>query len=108
MKTQELTSKGDYKIIPEKYENVFDTKLMVDLSKKRLTPKERLNLEVEFQKSKLDHFYRTEVQDAKVLHIDKVRFRNGDEIYVAILDNGHELEICNYSWDYKEAICRHK
>ena len=96
------------KIIPEKYESVFRDNLMIDWSKKRLTEKERLNLEVEFQKSKLDHFYRTEVQDAKVLHIDKVRFRNGDEIYVAILDNGHELEICNYSWDCKETIYRHK
>lgn len=108
MKTQELTSKGEYKIIPERYKDVFDIKLIVDLSRKRLTEKERLNLEVEYQKSKLCHFQRMEVQKAKVLHVDKVRCRNEEEVYVAVLNNGHELEICQQTWTYKNYVYRNK
>jgi len=96
------------KIIPEKYESVFRDNLMIDWSKKRLTTQERLNLDVEYQKSRLSHSHKMKVQDAKALHVDKVMCRNEGEIYVAVLDNGHELELSQWAWAYKNYVYRNK
>jgi hypothetical protein len=68
-----IIEKGKEKNIPKRCESFFNPQLMEDWTKKRLTKKERLNLEFEYVKSNLSKYELEFIGNSKPVSVNAVQ-----------------------------------
>jgi hypothetical protein len=86
-----IIEKGKEKNIPKRYESFFNPQLMEDWTKKRLTKKERLNLEFEYVKSNLSKYELEFIGNSKPVSVNAVQTRNDVCYYIIVLDNNKDV-----------------
>jgi len=93
---KQCTENGNYiKLIPIRYKDIENLNdLLEDESRKRLTEKERLNLELELFKTEIrENKYVFElIQSSKLIGVQIIRVRNNDPYYTAVFDNNIKVK----------------
>lgn len=91
-----FTKNDNYiKLIPVKYADIEDLDhLLEDESKKRLTDKERLNIELKIFKDEIkkNKYVFELIENRKLLRVELNKVRNHDAYYTAVFDNNIKVK----------------
>lgn len=90
------TENNNYvKLIPKRYKNIENLNdLLEDESRKRLTEKERLNIELELFKEEIkkNKYVFELIQNKKLVRVEIIHVRNHDPYYTAVFDNNIKIK----------------